>query len=62
MQRKVTAASFLLPSDPRAHLSVVQTSRVDFHKYFTRFKGGDGFFHDTHIMEQGFVLLFALVL
>ena len=62
MQRNLTAVSSHLPNDPGAHLSVVETSRVDFHEYFTRFKRGDGLFYDTYIILEGLVLLLARVL
>jgi hypothetical protein len=62
MQRKVTAASSHLLRDPQAHLSVVETGRIDFHQYFTGFKRRNGPFHDTHIMVQGFILLLVLAL
>jgi len=62
MQREVTAASSHLPIDPRAHLSVVETSRIDFHEDLTGFKRRNGSFHDTHIIVQGFILLLGLVL
>lgn len=62
MARNVTAASSDLLSDRRAHLSMVETSRVDFHEYFTGFKHRDGPFHDKNIIVQGFILFLVIVL
>lgn len=62
MQRKVTASSSHLLSGPQAHLSVVETSCIDFHEYFPGFKRRNGPFHDTHIMVLGLILLLVLVM
>jgi hypothetical protein len=45
-----------LLSDLRAHLSVVKTSCVGFHEYFTVFKRSHRPFHNTHIIVQGFMM------
>ena len=62
IQRKATAAPSHFLSERRAHLSVVETSRVDFHEYFTGFERRNRPFHDTNIIVQEFVMLLAQVL
>ena len=47
---------------PPAHLSVIETSRVDLDEYLARLEGRKGLFHDSHIIIQGLAQKLGLIL